>query len=172
MLEAVLSLAGVVLGFLLSEGKRSYDAKSVKKSLRVALIEELGSIVRMIPSKLDILNQAEENFCAGRVMPTKSTRFPRGIYIMALVNAPETLTKNERDCLHIIYERLRVIDESMDEMEDRFNSITATHSITQALPALVVSIRDMKEALNKTMELATSVIEGNAIDVYQMTTES
>lgn len=172
MLEAILSLIGVVLGFLLSEGKRWYDEKSVKKNLRIALTEELGSIIRMTPSKLDILNQAEEAFGAARVMPTKSTRFPREIYIRVLVKAPEILTTKERDCLHIIYERLRVIDDSMDAMEERFNSITSAHSIGQALSALVGSIRDMKEALFQTIELAKSVTEGNAIDVYQVTTES
>lgn len=172
MTEAVFSLVGVFLGFILSEGKRWLDARSLKKTLRAALLQELGSIVRMTPSKLDILEQAENAFGMARVMPTKSTRFPRETYGRVLINAPEILTTQERDCLHIIYERLRVIDDSMDTMEERFNSITATHSIGQALPALVNSIHDMKEALYQTVELAKSVIEGNAVDVYQVTAES
>jgi hypothetical protein len=55
MAEALWSLIGVFVGFLLSEGTQWLKKRSERQELRTALNAELQSIVRMVPSKLDIL---------------------------------------------------------------------------------------------------------------------
>lgn len=52
----------------------------------------------------------------------------------------------------------------MKTLEEKFTSITATHSIGQALPAVLGSIHGMKTALYKTAAFAKTVIKGDAID--------
>ncbi|PKG54945.1 MULTISPECIES: hypothetical protein [Halomonadaceae] len=172
MTEAIWSLLGVVLGFVLAESAQWLKRLKLRFRLRKSLVAELQSITRMVPSKLDVLSQAESHFKAERVMPTQSTHFPREIYSRVIIEAPEILKDWERDCLHIIHERLRVVDASMDSMEERFLSINSSYSGEQAISAAVGSINDLKEALSQTSELAQSVISGARIDVYALGNQS
>lgn len=130
---------------------------------------ELHSIVRMIPSKLDILNQAEQHFASARLMPTASTHFPNQVYCRIVASAADLLTPEARDCLHVLHERLRIIDESMDRLEERYNSITSTHSVGQAVGAVSGAIRDLSEGLDLARSLAQSVLDKKPINVYQLT---
>jgi hypothetical protein len=172
MTEAIWSLLGVVLGFALAEGAQWLKCHRLRNRLRKSLVAELQSITRMVPSKVDVLNQAESHFKAARVMSTQATRFPSDIYSRVIDEAPEILENWERDCLHIIYESLRVVDESMDSMEERFISINSSYSSEQAISASVGSIGDLKEALSRTSELTKSVISGERVDVYALGNES
>lgn len=172
MIEALLSLLGVVLGFILAEGTQWLKRHKLRIRFRKSLVAELESITRMVPSKVDVLYQAESHFKTERVMPTQSTRFPRDIYSRIIIEAPEILKDWERDCLHIIHERLRVIDNSMDSMEERFISISSSYSREQAISAAVGSIDDLRGALSQTSELAQSVISGECVDVYALGSRS
>ena len=172
MTEAIWSLLGVVLGFALAEGAQWLKRYRLRKRLRESLVAELQSITRMVPSKVDVLSQAKRHFKVSRVMPAQATRFPRDIYLRVIVEAPEILEKWERDCLHIIYERLRVVDDAMDSMEERFISMNSACSSEQAISAAVGSIDDLKYALSQTSELAQSVISGKRVDVYALGNES
>jgi hypothetical protein len=67
-----------------------------------------------------------------------------------------------------LYERLRIIGESMDSLQNRFNSITASHSIEQAVRAATGAIADLAEALKTCRILAQSVLDGKPINVYQL----
>jgi len=171
-MEAFWSLLGVVLGFVLAEMSLCLKQCRLRKRLRNSLVAELKSIIRMVPSKVDILNQAESHFKAERVMPTQSTRFPRDVYSRVIIEAPEILKDWERDSLHIIHERLRVVDSSMDSMEERFISINSSYSREQAISAVIGSIDDLREALSHTSELAHSVISGKCVDVYALGSQS
>lgn len=122
----------------------------------------------MIPSKIDILAQAEQHFDAARFMPTTSTHFPNYVYARIVKTVPDLLNPTEYDCLHMLHERLRIIDASMDGLEERFNNITATHSIGQASVAVSGAVRDMSEALKQSRALAESLLEGKPTDVYQL----
>nr|WP_320135171.1 hypothetical protein [uncultured Amphritea sp.] len=89
MAEAIWSLLGVVLGFALAEGAQWLKRYKLRIRLRKSLVSELQSITRMVPSKVDILNQAENYFKAERVMPTQSPRFPRDVYARIIIETPE-----------------------------------------------------------------------------------
>jgi hypothetical protein len=166
MNEALWSLLGVFVGFLLAEGTQWVKSKISNRELRKGLIAELQSIIRMIPSRIDILQQAECHLKNSNLMPTASTHFPNNIYRNIINNNPDVITPNERDCLHILYERLRIIDASMDNLESRLTTITSTYSEAQGIEASLAAVRDLKEALTSSTPLAQSVIDKNPIDVY------
>jgi hypothetical protein len=168
MAEALWSLIGVFIGFLLSEGTQWLKIRFEQRGLHSAMTAELQSIVRMIPSKIDILVQARGHFANARLMPTTSTHFPNQIYWRLISSSPELVTTETRDCLHVLYERLRIIDESMDSLENRFNSIAATHSTGQAVEATTGSVGDLTEALQTCRMLAQSVLDNKPINVYQL----
>lgn len=171
-MEAFWSLLGVVLGFVLAETAQWLRQHRLRKRLRNSLVAELESIVRMVPRKVDILSQAEIHFKAGRVMPTQSTHFPRDVYLQAIIEAPEILKGWERDNLHVIHETLRVVDNSMDFLEERFISIDSSYTRDQAISAAIASIDDLRVALSQISELAHSVISGECVDVYALGNQS
>lgn len=168
MSEALWSLIGVFVGFLLSEVAHWLKQRAERRERRAALISELRSIIRMIPSKLDILAQAQKCFTNARLMLTASTHFPKQAYSRLISTAPELLKADARDCLHVLHENLRIIDESMDGLEDRFNAIAEAHSIGQAVEAATGAIRDLEQALHVCKSLAQSVLDGAPVNVYQL----
>lgn len=168
MKEAFLSLLGVVVGFGLSVGWQFLEAWKLRRCLRRSLMAELKSIRRMVPSNLDIISQAQEKFSAGQLLPTKSTHFPNQVYTEVIKIASDILSQQERDCLHITYETLRVVDESMDAMEERFNAITSTHSSVHASTATAAMLGDLSVALSTANSLVKSVEDGKPINVYQI----
>lgn len=168
MSEAIWSLVGVFVGFLLSEGTQWIKRHTERRELHASLFAELQSIIRMTPSKLEILAQAEQSLRAGLIMPSVSTHFPAHAYSRVMSVAPDVLASEASDCLHVLYERLRIIDESMDAMESRFNEITKTHSVGQAVDAAIGSIQDLEKAIGTCQILAQSILDGTPINVYQL----
>ena len=168
MSEALWSLIGVVVGFLLSEGTQWLKRRAERRELHTALFAELRSIVRMAPSKLDILSQAGNSFSAARLMPTESTHFPAQAYSRLISVAPDVLTPEASDCLHVLYESLRIVDETMDGLERRFNEIAEIHSVGQAVGAATGRIRDLESAIDTCQTLAQSVLDGTPINVYEL----
>lgn len=166
MNEALWSLLGVFVGFILAEGTQWVKSKLSDRELRKGLTAELQSIIRMIPSRVNILQQAEDHLKNSHSMPTTSTHFPNHIYSNIIKNNPNIITPNERDCLHILYERLRIIDASMDNLESRLTTIASTYSKAQGIEASLVAVRDLKEALDSSTPLAQSIIDKSPIDVY------
>jgi predicted MPP superfamily phosphohydrolase len=166
MHEALWSLLGVLVGFILSEGTQLVKSKFSEKELREGLLAELQAITRMIPSRHDILLQAEHHLNNSHSMPTTSTHFPSSIYKKIIASNPNIISPKERDCLHVLYERLRIIDEAMDNFESRLTTISSAHSPSQAIKASLASVHDLQEALNVSSTLAKSVIDKSPINVY------
>ncbi|MAK44942.1 MAG: hypothetical protein CMN80_12445 [Spongiibacter sp.] len=166
ILNGLFTLAGVAVGFSLSEGASWLKSNRKNRYLKSALNSELIAIKRMIPHRQDILSKAAHAFSDGRVLDPASTHFPRSAYESILDNAPELLSVEEQDCLHVSYERLRVIDEQMDTAVAYFNTVRSAHSSLHAADALALKMSDMEEALITTIPLIDSLIQNDPIDVY------
>jgi hypothetical protein len=158
-LAGILSLCGVALGFGLSELSQWLKGRRKKREYRSALEAELSAIVRMAPSRIDLLSQAHGKFKDGQAVPTASTHFPRQAYEHLIEEMPELLSSNERDCLHIAYERLRIIDAEMDATIDRLNSISGVNGPLHAAHAVAGMLADLRNSLPSTIELCQSVLD-------------
>lgn len=160
------SILGVVIGFGLAELTQWFKVRRIEQSLRAGLVAELKAIVRMIPHKVHVISQAEAVLDSSRIMNTSSTHFPDHVYHRILETAPSLLSGTERDCLHILYERLRITDQMMDGLEGRFHHISETHTIEMAVRGTAGALDDVKAGLTHSGDLANSAIKGNPIDVY------
>jgi len=133
MTGEIFTLLGVMLGFGLSEISQWIKRYLSQKAIRKSLDSELMSILRMIPEKEDILSQAHTKLSSSEFMPTKCAHFSRYIYERVIDVAPALLSDLERDCLHVAYENLRIIDVTMDSTEERLTSISGAYSSEQAV---------------------------------------
>lgn len=168
MSDAIVTLIGVVAGFLLSEGKQYFSKRRYESELKAALREEISSIRRLIPSKIDLLNQAKKAYSQFGVLRTTSTRSPRTIYDTVLLSGASWLSATQRDFLHVLYERIRVIDESMDGLEADFHAVTGTHDVGTAINMTTSNIDSLLEALNTCRVLIDEYMGGHVPDVYKL----
>lgn len=160
------SLAGVALGFLLAEGSTWARSRFRRKTLKAAAFAELQVIESMIADKRNILQQAVASLLAGNFMPTQAPRFPHFAYETLIIEAPSALTTAERYALHLIHERLTVVDNAMNSSEERFHAFTASRSELHAADAVRSGLVDLEESLLKTAAMVNAFRNGSSEKIF------
>ena len=159
-------LVGVLLGFFLGEGYRlmleSYNIRKMKEVLQT----ELLSINAQIKSKEDILLQAIQSFQAGRVLPTISVRTVRTGYDAFIGTLYLIYSERERNCLHVIYERLRISDEIMDSFDKNFKESLKSGLIEQPWGVAVGQLEELLQSYDVIDGLIQSFLDGIPKDVF------
>ena len=159
-------LIGVLLGFFLGEGYRlileRYNICKRKKVLQ----SELRSIKAQIESKEDILLQAIQTFQTGRVLPTISVRTVRTGYDAYLDTLYLTYSERERNCLHVIYERLRISDEKMDSFDKDFQESLKSGVIDKPWDVAVSTLEELLQPYDVIGGLIQSFLDGTPKDVF------
>ena len=161
-----IALAGVVVGFLLGEGSRyaryRWEIWRNKKIIRT----ELQTILSQLPQKRDILRQAIAHLKQQRFMPTLSVRSVVTGYQSVLDDLYPHLSLVERNCLHVIYERLRVADEQMDGFEDSFIEAVKDKIIDNPWSAYTDRLEELLKSFDVVDQLARAYIAKKPIDVF------
>ena len=164
-----LALIGVVVGFLLGEGSRLgryfWQIRRNKELVR----SELKAVLAQIPQKRDILNQAIPALQKGHVLPMQSVRAVATGYQSVLEDLYPHLSDLERNCLHVIYERLRVADEFMDAFEDNLTRIVREKTFPDPWSVHIGKIEEMLQSYAVVEELAQSYLSGSPKDVFCVT---
>lgn len=160
------TLTGVILGFLLGEGSRyarhRWEIKRNKQIIRT----ELQAVLSQLPSKRDILRQAIAHLKTHRFMPTASVHAVMTGYQSVLTDVYAHLSAHERNCLHIIYERLRVADELMDGLEDNFLRTVKDEIVDDPWSVFAGRVEELLESYDVVEQLARSYLAGKPIDVF------
>lgn len=159
-------LIGVLLGFCLGEGNRLVREWCRIRGLKKVIEAELQSIQAQIESKKDILIQAIESFQNERVLRTVSVRTVRTGYDAHLSSLYLTCSKRERNCLHVIYERLRIADEIMDSFDSDFQESLKSGLVEQPWDVAVSQLNQLLQLYNVTTGLIQSFLEGTPEDVF------
>lgn len=160
------ALAGVVVGFFLGEGSRylryRYDIWRNRRLVK----EELRSVLSQLPLKADILRQAIRKLSERQVLSTRSVHLIATGYSSVLSDLYPHLSLIERNCLHAIYERLRVADALMDEFENDFIRALREKVIGDPWTAYAGRLDDVLHSLHDVEELAKSYLSDSPIDVF------
>ena len=161
-----IALAGVVLGFLLGEGARyaryRWEIRRNKRIIRT----ELQTILSQVPQKRDILRQALAKLKEKRFLPPLSVRAVTTGYYSVLDDLYPHLSLIERNCLHVIYERLRVTDEQMDGLEQTFISAVKDKIINDPWSAYAGRLQELNDSCTLVEDLARKYIAGTPVDVF------
>lgn len=161
------ALIGVISGFLLGEGSR-YLRYWVQVHRNKKLIRfELESILKQLPQKRDILKQAIESMRNQQFLATNSVRAISIGYYAVREEVYLHLDSTERNCLHVIYEYLRIADEQMEELEDFF-----IHSVKNGIPpnpsdAYIGRCEDLLNSYEIVPNLVKSYLSGRPINVFE-----
>ena len=161
-----IALAGVVLGFLLGEGthyaRYRWEIWRNKRIVRT----ELQTILSQLPQKRDIIRQAIAHMKQQRFMPTLSVRSVTTGYRSVLDDLYPHLSLIERNCLHVIYERLRVADEQMDGLEESFTKAVKDKIIDDPWSAYVGRLEELLESFTVIEHLARNYVANKPVDVF------
>lgn len=161
-----IALAGVLLGFLLGEGARyaryRWEIGRNKRIIRT----ELQTILSQLPQKQDILRQAISHLKQQRFMPTLSVRSVTTGYHSVLDDVYPHLSLVERNCLHVIYERLRVADEQMDGLEENFVKAVKDKIIDNPWSTYAGRLEELLESLAVVNDLAHAYLAKTPVGVF------
>lgn len=161
------SLGGVVLGVFLGEGVRIIRYHWRIARFKRVIRHELESIKYQIDQKIDIVNQVMERL-EGKAsyMPARSVPIQTIAYDQSITKVYGHLSKKQRNCLHVIYSRLKVADEFMDSYEQNFISAVKDKVIDDPFQAYHDLFSNISESYQKVKELIDAYVEDEPIDVY------
>ena len=160
------ALVGVFVGFLLAEVARFLRYRCRIHKLRSILREELKNIPAQIEQKKDIIRQAIDQLKNRSVLPTSSVRVLQTGYIENISELYTHLSERERNCLHVIYERIRIADDLLDNFESKFLTIVQEGIITDPYQFYFARFSDTLKSYDIVQELIKSYLAGNPEDVF------
>lgn len=160
------SLLGVVLGFSLGEGARWVREKFRIRRLKRAIQNELRAILAQIEDKEDILRQAVQALQQNRVLPMVAVRAITLGYNSHIKDLYEHYSEIERNCLHVIYERLRVADQHMESFHEDFQKALKDQLVNEPWKAYVGYLGDIIKSYEVVINLVRSFLDGRPEDVF------
>ena len=161
-----IGLAGVAVGFLLGEGSRYARYRWEIWRNRRIVRTELQSILAQLPQKRDILQQAIGHMTEHKFMPTKAVRILATGYYSVLEDLYPHLKPIERNCLHIIFERVRVAEETLDKLEESFVRAVKDKVVSDPWGTFAGQLEETRESYKVVEELARSYLANKPEDVF------
>lgn len=163
-----IGLAGVAIGFALGEGSRYARYRWEIARNRRIVRTELESVIAQLPQKRDILQQAIEHMNEKRFMPTLSVRMVATGYYSVLEDLYPHLKPLERNCLHVIFERIRVADEQLDKFEQSFVAAVKDKVITDPWITFCGRLEELFESYAVVEALSRSYLANKPVDVFSV----
>ena len=160
-------IIGVLLGAILGEGIRYIHGFLEIRRLKKCLEDELSAIKAHLPQKKDILEQGIDALENNRVLPMSSVHAPSSIYDSHLALLSGHLRSRQRNCLHVIYEKLRVLDKTMDSFRADFQQDIADECLKNPFKAYKGILIDLLRQCDVVVRNIESYLNGNPIDVHQ-----
>jgi uncharacterized membrane protein YccC len=160
------ALTGTVLGFILAEGSRALRDRRRIRRLKTALCQELRSILAQIPQKVDIVNQMMESVRRQRILPGLSVPILDMIYKQYGPELYPYLSLQDRNCLHVIYERLLIADTLLGSFEEDLRTARAEAVIQDSFQAYHDRLSELLESYKVVEKLIQSYLSGKPIDVF------
>lgn len=164
-------LVGVVVGFSLGEGSRWIREKLRIRRLKGAVRNELEAILAQIPDKEDILKQAIKAIENKTVLPMAAVRFVTTAYSSYIEDLYEHYSNVDRNCLHVIYERLRVSDSLTESFFEDFLKAIKDKVIADPWEAYAAHLGEVTESYKVVRSLISSFLAGKSEDVFHITEE-
>lgn len=161
-------LIGVVLGFSLGEGTRWVRQKLRIRTLKQTVRTELKAILAQIEDKEDILKQAVQALQKKRVLPMTAVRFISNGYNSNIEELYEHYSAIDRNCLHVIYERLRVADLLTESFFENFQKALKDKIVDDPWEAYIGHLGDWVESYKVVRSLIRSFLAGETEDVFHI----
>jgi len=167
----ILALAGVLVGFLLSEISSVYKKHKQIKDSKASLFDEVRFNHQQTINKIEILDQAINALKQQRFLSTKCAKYSTtefgNLYHIALPK----LTVIERDNLRHLNSFYLTIDKILDEFDNSFkNDIDSVHirqnTLESVYKAAATQLEDIKNSLSTSLKISSNLLKGNPLPIF------
>lgn len=167
----ILALAGVVIGFLLSEVSGAYKKHKERKDCKRSLLDEVRFNYEQTKNKVDILNDAisaleEEKFLSTKCAKYSTTEF-ENLYHIAIPK----LSILERDNLRHLNSFYLTIDKLLDGFDESFkndidNTQTRENTMESVYVASIIQLENIKDSLSKSLRLSSNLLNNEPLPIF------
>lgn len=167
----ILALAGVVIGFLLSEVSGAYKKHKERKDCKRSLLDEVRFNYEQTKNKVDILNDAisalkEEKFLSTKCAKYSTTEF-ENLYHIAIPK----LSILERDNLRHLNSFYLTIDKLLDGFDESFkndidNTQTRENTMESVYVASIIQLENIKDSLSKRLRLSSNLLNNEPLPIF------
>ncbi|MBM4300474.1 MAG: hypothetical protein FJ121_02935 [Deltaproteobacteria bacterium] len=166
--KAFWGLIGVVVGFFLNVA-HSYIMKRFHIcQLKRALRDECRSLLTQIPQLIAIFKQCTDNLSKGRVLPGTAVHSLSTVYRSTISEIYPYLSLKERNLLHVVYERLRVGDEILENYVSILSRELQENLINDPIQGWIIRMKEQVESYGIITNLLKSYLRLEPIDVFNI----
>jgi hypothetical protein len=151
--DAFIGILGVAVGFGLNFIYDRWKDRDARKKLLRALKFELESNLSMLPRKLEVVKQSQQNVKEGIVGMIEGVPFMRATYEGNLSEISSIVSLEDRNILHHIYWRFNLIDQGMSNRRPV--------SSTAGYLAILEALKDYSKLFLETEKLITAYLAGD-----------
>ena len=166
MLEALIGLTGVALGFGLGAGYDVFKEWRNQKLYRSAIDAELKSNLYSIPQKQNTIRNMLSALEAGDLLPGPAVRFSRSCYDQYYPSVAVHLSHLERNSLFLLHEYFRVVDHLLDTFASDVAQALGTEQLNDRIDFAKALLGDLPNLLTEAESLLQEHISGSPRDVY------
>jgi len=169
--RGILVIAGVVIGFLLSEISGAYKKNKERKDSKASLFDEVRFNHEQTKNKIDILNQViialeNESFLSTKCGKYSTTEF-ENLYHIALPK----LSVLEKDNLRHLNSFYLTIDKLLDGFDESFkndidNTEVRQNTLESVYKAGIIQLDNIRESVKVSLNLSSSYLKGNPLPIF------
>jgi len=156
----IATIGGVVIGFFLSVVWEIIKENLSLRQKRKAIEHELRTNLGLIPQKIDILQQIIKSLNNKKLLPGTSGHHATYIYDTYISEVSMTLTEDQRDVLHIIYESLKQADKFLDNLYKEFIEIVSSKLLDHPFQDYAGMCNDLIARYKLVQDLINEYLEG------------
>lgn len=136
--------------------------------LKKAIREECKSLLGQIPQLIDIYNKSISNLNDDKILPGPAVRSISTVYHSNISEITPYLCVQDRNLLHVVFERLRVGDELLDSYASELSKTLKENFIENPIEFYINKLRDQIESYEVVKKLLLSYINRKPIDVFKI----
>jgi len=162
------TILGVVLGFFLNVAYSSIMNRVRVCRLRAALRDECKSLITQIPQFVDICKKCINNLNQGKILPGQAVRSLSTVYHSTITEIYPYMSLKDRNLLHVVYERLRVGDEILENYVSLLSKELQENLIKDPIQGWIIRMQDQIDSYATITNLLNSYLRRESIDVFNV----
>ncbi|MDD2901412.1 MAG: hypothetical protein PHU44_03165 [Syntrophales bacterium] len=162
------TVLGVIIGFFCNVAHTYYLKRMRTCELKKALKDECISLKNQLPMLIDIFEQCIQKLSQGKILPGPAVHSLSTVYRSSISEIYPYLSLKERNLLHVVYERLRVGDEILENYVSILSRELQEGLINDPIQGWIIRMKDQIDSYRIVDNLLKSYINKNPIDVFNI----
>ncbi|WP_166371415.1 hypothetical protein [Psychromonas sp. SA13A] len=167
----ILTLIGVVVGFLLSEVTGVYKKHTERKDAKNSLHDEIRFNYEQTKNKIDILNQVVSALKNKTFLSTKCGKYSTTEFENLYHIAIPKLSIIERDNLRHLNSFYLAIDNLLDSFDETFKSNlegaeARENTFESVYKESVIQLEDIRDSLQESLALSSDYLNGKPVSIF------